>query len=56
MVSYKALNTTRKSVMSNTCHRVWNVDAHERAATRKSTNAHFSDAVWNIDASKRITT
>ena len=29
-------NTSFKSVISNTCYRVWHVDAHERTATRKA--------------------
>ena len=55
MVSYKALNTTRKSEIPNTCHAVWNVDTCKGMTIFKSAIPNTCHAIWNIDAREGIT-
>ena len=47
MVSYKALNTSIKSTISNICHTIWNIDAGERFTTPKSMISNICHAIWN---------
>ena len=55
MVSYKALNTTIKSTLSNRCDTIWNIYSDERAATGKSTFSNRCDTIWNIYAGEGFT-
>ena len=54
MVSYKALNTTTKSVISYLRYRVRNGDALKRFALFKSVISYARYRVWNGDALKRF--
>ena len=47
MVSYKALNTPRKSIISNIWHTIWNFDAGEWFTPRKSIIFNICHAIWN---------
>ena len=53
MVSYKALNTTRKSTVSNSCDTIGNIYASERSAIVKSLLFNRYDTIWNIYNSER---
>ena len=52
MVSYKALNTARKSTPSNRCDTIWNIYAGEKVAERKSTVSNCCYTIWNIYVSE----
>ena len=49
MVSYKALNTTAESSLSNASHGTWNIDGGQRTATHESPPSNASHGTWNID-------
>ena len=53
MVSYKALNTTIKSLTFNRCDTIWNIYAGERFARRKSPILNRCDTIWDIYAGER---
>ena len=53
MVSYKALNTTTKSVISDISYRVRNGDALKRCAQAKGSISYARYRVRNSDALKR---
>lgn len=55
MASYKALNTVRKSVIPNTCHTVWYVDAREGITVIKSTFSNTCHTIWYVDTREGIT-
>lgn len=56
MVSYKALNTTRESIISNTCHRIRNRDGGEAAAIPESTPSNTCHGIRNCDGGETIAT
>ena len=47
MVSYKALNTNTKSILSNRCDTIWNINAYEGFTIAKSTLSNCCDTIWN---------
>ena len=49
MVSYKALNTLVKSITSNICHTIWNIDAGEFTTVVKSVISNISHTIRNVD-------
>ena len=56
MVSYKALNTAKKSPILNRCNTIWNSHAGERDATAKSVLSNRCDTIWNSYAGERVAT
>ena len=47
MVSYKALNTSTKSIILNRCDTIWNIYSSEGAAPLKSRISNRCDTIGN---------
>ena len=56
MVSYKALNTTRKRITNYCNYATRNCDAGERFATAKSTVSNRRDTIWDFYVGERVAT
>ena len=54
MVSYKALNTYAKGMVSDNCNAIWNNYVCQRSATPKCAIPDASNAVWDNEAMQRI--